>query len=204
MRTNGSLRIRDFLKENALAGVVFRIEGEFVIMVFAGIDYIFGEAKAVGPPGLSVSGDRADEKVASPATYDIVAELDAEVVNRYFYDKLPLFVGILHRPEAGFVNSFAAHLHRHGGSPAGLDFCPAYADYRGGDFSVRLEDEFPTAFFGLPCAYEKGRELPAVVDDDLDAVFVSGGTPAASQGGGEENIYQQKNQSLHKLNFRGL
>jgi len=173
-------------------------------MVFAGIDYIFGEAEAVGPPGLSVRGDRADEKVAGPATYDIVAELDSEVVNRYFDDEFPLVVRILHRPEAGFVNSFASHLHRYGGSSARLEFCPAYADYRGGDFSVRLEDEFPAAFFGLPCADEEIGELPAVVDDDFDAVFVSCGTPATSQDGGEENIYQQKNQSLHKLNFRRL
>jgi len=198
------VRYGDFLEEEALARIVFRVEGEFVIMVFAGIDDIFGEAEAVGPPGLAVCGNRAYEKVASPATYDIVAELDAEVVYRYFDDELPLLAGILHRPQARLVNAFAAHLHWHGGSPAGLEFCPADTDNRGGDFTVRLEDELPAAFFGLPCADEKGRELPAVVDDDFDAVFVSGGTPAAGKHGGEENIHQQKKQSLHKLNFRRL
>jgi len=102
------------------------------------------------------------------------------MVYRYFDDKLPLLMRILNRPRAGFVNTFAAHLHRHGCSPAGLEFCPAYTDYRRGDFAVRLEDEFPAAIFGLPCADEKGRELPVAVDGDFDAVIVSRRTPAAA------------------------
>jgi len=200
--TNGLLRLGDLLEEEALAGIVVGVEGEFVIMIFFGIDDIFGEAESVGPPGPAVRGDRAYEKVACPALYDIVAELDSEVVYRYLDDKLPLLVRILHRPRAGFVNSFAAHLHRHGGSPAGLEFCPADADYRGGDFAVRLEDEFPAAFVRLPCADEKGRELPVAVYGDLDAVFVGRGTPAAGQRGNEKNINQQENESFHKTNFR--
>jgi len=171
-------------------------------MVFIGIDYIFGEVEPVGPPGSAVRGDRANEKVAGPAFDDIVAKLDSEVVYRYFDDKFALFVRILNRPWAGFVDSFAAHLHRYGGSPAGLEFCPADADYRGGDFAVRLEDEFPAAFVGLPCADEKIRELPVAVDGDFDAVFVCRRTPAAGQRNSEENIDQQENESFHKSNFR--
>jgi hypothetical protein len=197
-----SLRIRDILKEDALAGIVGWIEGEFVVMVFTSIDNIFGEAEPVGPPGPAVGGDRADEKVAGPAFYDVVAELDAEGVYRYFDDKLPLLVRILHRPYTRFVNAFAAHLHRHGGSPAGLKFCPADADYCGGDFAVRLEDEFPAAFFGPPCADEKFRELFVTVDNDIDAV--AGQTSAAAKRGSEEHIHNQQHESLHKLNFRRL
>ena len=202
--TNGLLRLGDLLEEDALAGIVVGIEGEFVIMVFVGIDYIFGEVEAVGPPGSAVRGDRAYEKVAGPAFDDIVAKLDSEVVYRYFDDKLPLLLGVLNRPRPGFVDSFAAHLHRDDGCPAGLEFCPAEADYRGGDFAVLLEDEFPAAFIRLPCADEKGRELPVAVYGDLDAVFVGCGTPAAGQRGSEKNINQQENESFHKANFRRL
>ena len=171
-------------------------------MVFFGIDYVFGEVEPVGPPGPAVRGDRAYEKVACPALYDIVAELDSEVVYRYFDDKFPLLVGVLDRPEAGLVNSFAAQLHRYSGSPAGLEFCPAYADYRGGDFAVRLEDEFPAAFVCLPCADEKGGELPVAVYGDFDAVIAGRRTPAAGKDSGDKNINQQKNESFHKTNFR--
>ena len=66
------------------------VEGEFIIVVFAGIDYVFGEAEPVGPPGLAVRGNRADEKVAGPALDYIIAELDAKVLYRYFDNKLPL------------------------------------------------------------------------------------------------------------------
>ena len=171
-------------------------------MKFFGIDDVFGKAEPVGPPGSAVCGNRAYEKVASPALYDIVAKLDAETVYCYFDDKLPLPVGVLNRPKARLVNSFAAHLHRHGGSPAGLQFCPADTDYRGGNFAVRLEDEFPAAFFCLPRADEKGRELPVAVNGNLDAVFVAGGTPTAGQRSSEKKINQQEYKPLHKLNFR--
>ena len=204
MRKNSSLRFRDLLEEEALAGVVVWVEGEFVIMVFLGIDYIFGEAEPVGPPGLAVCGDRAYEKVAGLALYDIVAKLDSEAINCYFDDKLPLLVGVLNSPQAGFVNSFAAQLHGHGGSPARFQFCPADTGYRGGNFSVRLEYEFPAAFFCFPCADEKGRELPVAVDGDLDAVFVSRRILTAGQRGSEENINQQEHESFHKSNFRRL
>jgi len=96
-------------------------------------------------------------------------------------------MGILNRPQAGFVNAFTAHLHGYGGCSAGLEFCSAYTDYRGGDFAVRLEDEFPAAIFGFPCANEKGRELPVSVDGNLDAVIVGRRAPAAGQRGGEGN-----------------
>jgi len=171
-------------------------------MIFAGIDYIFGETEAVSPPGIAVGGNRADEKVTSPSFYDIVAELDAEAVYRYFDDKLPLVVRVLHRPLPRFVDSFSAHLHRHGGCAARLKFCPAYTDYRGGDFAIRLEDEFPAAFFGFPCADEEFRELFVVVNNDLDAV--TGRTSAAAKRGSEEHIYNQGHESLHKLNFKRL
>jgi len=124
------------------------------------------------------------------------------MVYRYFDDKFPLLRGILHSPQARFVNSFAAHLHGYCGCPAGLEFCPADTDYRGGDFTIRIEDEFPAAIFGLPRADEKGRELPVAVDGDLDAVIVGRLAPAAGQRGGEENINQQENESFHKVNFR--
>jgi hypothetical protein len=198
---NGLVRFRGLLEEDAFAGIVVGVEGEFVIMVFFGIDYVFGEAEAVGPPGPAVCGNRAYEKVSGSAFYDIIAELDSEVVYRYFDDKLPLLVGILNRPRAWFVNSFAAQLHRHDGCPARLEFRPADTDYRGGDFAVRLEDEFPAAFVRLPCADEESGELPAVYGD-LDAVFVGRGTPAAGQHSSEENINQQENESFHKTNFR--
>ena len=42
--TSGLLRFRNFLEEDALARIVFRIEGEFVVMIFSGVDDIFGEA----------------------------------------------------------------------------------------------------------------------------------------------------------------
>jgi len=200
--TNGLLRFRDLLEEDALSGIVVGVEGEFVIMVFVGIDYIFGEAEPVGPPGPAVCGNRAYEKVAGSAFDDIVAKLDAEVLYRYLDDKFPLLLGVLNRPRAGFVDSFAAHLHGHGGCPAGLEFCPADADCRGGDFAVRLEDKFPAAFVRFPCADEKSRELPVAVYGDLDAVFVGRGTPAAGQRGSEKNINQQENESFHKTNFR--
>ena len=187
------------MEEDALAGVVFRVEGELVVMVFACIDYVFRETEAVGPPGLAVGGDCADEKVACPAFYDVIAELDAKMIYRYFDDKLPLIVRILHRPHAGLVNAFAAHLHGHDGSPARLEFCPADADYRGGDFAVRLEGEFPAAFLGFPRADEKVRELPISVGDDLDAA--AGRAPAATQSSGNENVNHQKHESLHKVNF---
>ena len=202
VRANGSIRFGNLLKEDAFAGIVVWVEGEFVIMVFFGIDYIFGEVEPVGPPGPAVGGDRADEKVSGPALYDIVAEFDSEAVYGYFDNKLPLLRGILNRPRAGLVDSFAAYLHRYGGGPAGLEFCPADTDYRGGDSAIRLEDEFPAAFVRFPCADEKGRELPAVIDDDLDAVFVGRGVPTAGQCEGEENINQQENESFHKTNFR--
>ena len=173
-------------------------------MKFFGIDDVFGKAEPVGPPGSAVCGNRAYEKVACSALYDIVAKLDAETVYRYFDDKLPLPVGVLNRPKARLVNSFAAHLHRHGGSPAGLQFCPADTDYCGGDFAVRLEDEFPAAFVCLPCADEKGRELPVAVDGNLNAIFVSRRTLAAGQRNSEENINQQEHESFHKSNFRRL
>jgi len=202
VRTYSLIRFRGLLEEDAFAGIVVGVEGEFVIMVFVGIDYIFGEVKAVGPPGSAVRGDRAYEKVAGPAFDDVVAELDSEVVYRYFNDKLPLFVRVLNRPQARFVNAFAAQLHRYGSGPAGLEFCPADADYRGGDFAVRLEDEFPAAFVCFPCADEEGGELPVAVYGDLDAVFVCRRTPAAGQRNSEENIDQQENESFHKSNFR--
>jgi hypothetical protein len=202
--TSGLLRFRGLLEEDALAGIVVGVEGEFVVMIFLGIDDIFGEAEPVGPPGLAVCGDRAYEKVSGTALYDIVAEFDAKVVYCYFDDKLPLLVGVLNSPQAGCVNSFSTHLHWHGGFPARLQFCPADAGYRGGDFSVRLEDEFPAAFFCFPCADEKGRELPVAVDCDLDAVLVNRRTPAAGQRSSEENINQQEYKSFHKSNFRRL
>jgi hypothetical protein len=136
--------------------------------------------------------------------YDIVAEFDSEAVYRYLDDKLPLLVGVLNRPQAGFVNSFATQLHRHGGFPARLQFYPADADYRRGDFAVRLEDEFPAAFVCLPSADEKGRELLDAVDCDFDAVFVSRRTLTTSQRDSEENINQQERESFHKSNFRRL
>ena len=202
--TSGLLRFRGLLEEDALAGIVVGVEGEFVVMIFLGIDDIFGEAEPVGPPGLAVCGDRTYEKVACPALYNIVAELDSEAINCYFDDKLPLLVGVLNSPQAGFVNSFAAQLHGHGGCPARLQFSPADAGYRGGDFSVRLEDEFPAAFFCFPCADEKGRELPVAVDSDLDAVFVSRRILTAGHRDSEENINQQEHESFHKSNFRRL
>jgi len=204
VRTYGLLRFRDLLEEDALAGIVIGVEGEFVIMIFFGIDDIFGEVEPVGPPGPAVRGDRANEKVAGPALYDIVAEFDSEVVYRYFDNKLPLLVGVLNRPRPGFVNSFAAQLHRHGSLPAGLEFCPADTDYRGGDFAIRLEDEFPAAFVRFPCADEESRELPVAVYGDLDAVFVSRLTLTAGQRSSEENINQQENESFHKTDFRRL
>ena len=173
-------------------------------MIFLGIDDVFGEAEPVGPPGLAVCGDRSYEKVAGPALYDIIAKLDSEAINCYFDDKLPLLVGVLNRPWAGFVDSFAAQLHGYGGCPARLQFYPADAGYSGGNFSVRLEDEFPAALFRFPCADEKGRELPVAVYGDLDAVFVGRGTPAAGQRSSEENINQQEHESFHKSNFRRL
>ena len=200
--TNGLLRFGDLLEEEALAGIVVGIEGEFVIMIFVGIDYIFGEVEAVGPPGSAVCGNRAYEKVAGPAFDYVVAELYAEVVYRYLDDKLPLLVRILNRPRAGFVNSFAAHLHRDSGSPARLEFSPAEADCCGGDVAIRLEDEFPAAFFGLPCASEKIRELLDAVNGDFDAV--ADRIPAAGKRDGKENIYKQENESFHKSNFRRL
>ena len=108
-------------------------------MKFIGVDDIFREAEPVGPPGFAVCGNRADEKVAGPAFDDIVAKLDAKVVYCYLYDKLPLLMRILHRPYARLVNSFAAHLHRHGGFFARPEFYPADADYSRGNFAVRLE-----------------------------------------------------------------
>ena len=120
VRTYSLLRFGDLLEEEALAGVIVGVEGEFVILVFFGIDYIFGEVEPVGPPGPAVRRDRAYEKVSCPALYDIVAEFDSEVVYRYFDNKLPLLRGILNRPRAGLVDSFAAYLHRYGGCPAGL------------------------------------------------------------------------------------
>ena len=200
--TNGLLRFRNLLEEDAFARIVVGVKGEFVIMIFVSIDYIFWEAEAVGPPGPAVRGNRAYEKVACSAFYDIVAELDSEVVYRYLDDKLPLLMRILNRPRAGFVNSFAAHLHRHGGCPAGLEFCPAEADYRGGDFAVLLEDEFPAASVCLPCTDEESGELSVAIDGDLDAVFVGRRIPASGQSGSEENINQQENESFHKANFR--
>ena len=192
IRRSGSVRFRNFLEEDALAGIVFGVEGEFVVMKFLGIDDVFGEAEPVGPPGLAVCGNRAYEKVTGPAFDDVVTEFDAKVVYCYFDDKLPLLVGVLHCPQARFVNSFAAHLHLYSGSPARLKFCPADTDYRGGDFAVRLEDEFPAAFGRSPCADEKIRELPDAVDSDLDAVFVSRRVPAAGQCNGEKKINQQE------------
>ena len=171
-------------------------------MEFIGIDYVFGEAEPVGPPGPAVCGNRAYEKVPSPAFDDIVAKFDAKAVYCYFDDKLSLLVGVLNRPHSRFVNSFAIQLHRYGGFPAGLEFCPADTDCRGGNFAVRLENEFPAAFLRLPCTDEKIRELPDAVDGDLDAVFVSRRTPAAGQRSSEENINQQENESFHKTNFR--
>ncbi len=173
-------------------------------MIFLGIDDIFGEAEPVGPPGLAVCGDRAYEKVAGSALYDIVTEFDSEVVYCYFDDKLPLLMGVLNSPQAGFVNSFAAQLHGYGSCPARLQFYPADAGYRGGNISVRLEDEFPAAFFCFPCADEKGRELPVAVDGDFDAVFVIRRILTAGQRGSEENINQQEHESFHKSNFRRM
>jgi len=196
------VRFRDLLEEDALAGIVVGIEGELVIMIFVGIDYIFGEVEAVGPPGSAVCGNRAYEKVAGPAFDDVVAELYAEVVYRYLDDKLPLLVGVLNRPQARFVNAFAAQLHRDSGSPARLEFSPAEADCCGGDVAIRLEDEFPAAFFGLPCASEKIRELLDAVNGDFDAV--ADRIPAAGKRDGKENIYKQENESFHKSNFRRL
>ena len=158
-------------------------------MVFIGIDDIFGEAEPVGPPGRAVRRNRAYEEVASPALYDIITEFDAKLVYCYFYDKLPLLVRILNRPQSRLINTFAAHLHRDSGSPARLEFCPADTGYRGGNFAVRLEDEFPAAFFGFPCADQKIREMLDAVDGDFDAV--AGRTPAAGNRGGEENTKQQ-------------
>ncbi len=202
--TSGSLRFGDLLEEEALTRIVVRVEGKFVIMIFLGIDDVFGEAEPVGPPGLAVFGNRAYEKVACPALYDIVAEFDAKVVYCYFDDKLSLLVRILHRPKARLINAFTAHLHRYGCRPARLQFCPADTDNRGGDFAVRLEDEFPAAFVCFPCADEKIRKLPVAVDCDLDAVFVSRRTLTAAKRNGEENINQQEYESFHKWNFRKL
>ena len=171
-------------------------------MVFIGIDYIFGEAEPVGPPGLAVCGDRAYEKVKSPAFDDIVAKLDAKLIYCYFDDKFPPLVRILHRPQSRLINTFASHLHRHGSSPARLEFYSADAHYCGGDFAVRLEDEFPAAFFGLPCADEKIRELPDAVDSDLDAV--AGRTLATGERDSKKNTKQQEHESFHNSNFRRL
>jgi len=44
IRKNSLLRFRNFLEEEALAWIVFRIEGEFIVMIFSGVDDIFGEA----------------------------------------------------------------------------------------------------------------------------------------------------------------
>ena len=85
------VRFWQFAEEDALAWVVRWVERELVVVILGGIDYVFGEAEAVGPPGFAVRGDRANEKVAGPAFNDVVAERDAEVVYRYFDNKLPLF-----------------------------------------------------------------------------------------------------------------
>lgn len=169
-------------------------------MIFLGIDDVFGEAEPVGPPGLAVCGDRAYEKVARPAFDDIVAELDAKVVYCYFDDKLSLPVRILNRPKARLINAFTAHLHRDSGSPARLEFCPAEADCGGGNFAVRLENEFPAAFVCFPCADEKIRELLDAIDGDFDAV--ADRTPAAGKCDSKENTNQQENKSFHNSNFR--
>ena len=198
------VRFWQFAEEDALAGVVRWVERELVVVILGGIDYVFREAEAVGPPGFAVRGDRADEKVAGPAFYDVVAERDAKVVYGNLYDKLSLLRGILHRPGPGFVNAFAAHLHRHNGGTARPEFCPANADYGGGDFAVRLEGKFPAAFLCFPCADEKGGELPAAVDGDLDAILDTGRAPAAGRYGGEEKTSHQEYRLFHRVNFRRL
>jgi hypothetical protein len=198
------VRFGQLAEEDALAGIVRWVEGELVIVIFGGINRVFGEAEAVGPPGFAVRGDRADEKVAGPTFNDVVAERYVEVVYRYLDDKLPLLGGILHRPGPGFVNAFAAHLHRHDSSAARPEVRPADADYGGGDFAVRLEGEFPAAFFCFPRADEKGRELPAAVNGDLDAVFDSGCAPAAGRDSSKEKTSNQEYKSFHRVNFRRL
>ena len=170
-------------------------------MVFAGIDYVFGEAEPVGPPGLAVCRNRADEKVAGPALDYIIAELDAKVLYRYFDNKLSLLVRVLHRPYSRFVESFAAHLHLDGCGPSRLKFRPADTDYRGGDFAVRLENEFPAALLCFPCADEKVRELPVSIDDDIDAVFTDIRALAAGQHGNKKTIKNQEHEPFHKVNF---
>jgi hypothetical protein len=196
------VRFGQLVEEDALAGIVRWVEGELVVVILGGIDRVFGEAEAVGPPGLAVRGDRADEKVAGPAFNDVVAECDAKVVYRYFNDKLPLLGGILHRPGPGFVNAFAAHLHRHDSSAARPELCPADADYGGGDFAVRLEGEFPAALFRFPRADEKGRELPAAVNSDFDVIFDTSRAPAAGRHGSEKKRGNQEYKLFHRMNFR--
>ena len=196
------LQFRNFLEEDALAGVVFWVEWEFVVMVFVSVDDVFGEAEPVGPPGRSVRRNRAYEKVACPTFDDIIAELDTKVVYRYLNDKLALLMRILHRPKARLVNSFTAHLHRHSGCPSRLQFYSTDTGYRGGNFAVRLEDEFPAAFFCFPCTDEKIRELPDAVDCDFYAV--AGRAPAAGKHNGKKYPKQQENISFHNTNFRRL
>lgn len=170
-------------------------------MEFVSIDYIFGEAEPVGPPGVTVSRYRADEKVTDSALYDIVAEFDVKLVYRYLDDKLTLLVRILHRPRSRLINTFAAHLHGDNGRPARLEFCPADTDYGGGDFAIRLEDEFPVSFFGLPRADEKIRELLDTVDGNFYAV--AGRVLAAGIDHSEKYI-KHEHESFHNLNFRRM
>ena len=49
------VRFGDLLEEDALSGIIGLVEGELVVVIFAGVDCIFGEAEPVGPPGLTVS-----------------------------------------------------------------------------------------------------------------------------------------------------
>ena len=44
------VRFGNLLEEDAFAGIVVGVEGELVVMVFFGIDYLFWEVEAVGPP----------------------------------------------------------------------------------------------------------------------------------------------------------
>ena len=196
-------RFRDLLEKDALAGIICRVEGKFVVMKFIGINNVFREAEPVCPPGLAVSRDRADEKVAGAAFYNVVTKLDTEMVYCYFDDKLSLLIRILHRPLPGFVNALATHLHGHGDFPARPEFYSADTDCCGGDLTVRLENESPAAFFSFPGADEKVRELTvASINDDLDAV--AGRTPAAVRCNDEDNIYKQEYKSLHTTNFKRL
>ena len=132
--------------------------------------------------------------------YDVFAEFNPKAIYRYFDDKLPLLMRILHRPQPRLVNTFAAHLHRYCSGPTRLQFDPADADNRGGDFAVRLEDEFPAAFFCLPRADEKIGKLLNAVNGDLDTI--AGRTSAAGIRDSEKNTKQQQHESFHKINFR--